>query len=86
MKTTYVIAFCLLVLSVVPGVHARDAKLPRIDLPSLKELPEGKYTVTLELKQLDGKPACLTLESSKGSITGVQRPVWRNPRARATHR
>lgn len=39
----------------------------------MKAVPEGKYTVTLELKQLDGVPAEVTLESRNGSIHGTDK-------------
>lgn len=77
MKTTYITAGLLTLFCWIPGRAAEPVAQPQPhpelqiqNVLDLSEIPEGIYSTTLELKQLDGIPATLRLEVRNGGITG----------------
>ena len=51
-----------------PGQESKPQKL---DVMALKAIPDGKYSVKLELKQLDGEAAAVELEAGVDRITSA---------------
>jgi hypothetical protein len=71
MKTSY----CLIVLAgaifwAIPA-RGQESKPQKVDVLALKAIPDGKYSVKLELKQLDGEAAAVELEARSGRITSA---------------
>lgn len=64
--------FLLLTLSFAPLCIAQDkVETPKIDVLAIKDLPGVRYSVPLELKQLDGKAMVVELHYENGVLKSV---------------
>lgn len=63
---------CLSLLCLVNPLVANSPKSASapVDVLRMAAIPDGKFSVSLQLKQLDGVPAKVTLESRAGGLEG----------------
>ena len=68
MKTLYTILALGLSLGLSSVLLGQEPKATALDVMAMTAIPDGRYAVTLELKQLDGTPATVELASRDGSL------------------
>ncbi len=69
MKTS-ILSLLMLAACLAPVCAQKAATTKQLDVLTLEAIPEGRYAVTLELKQLDGKPVNITLDSKDSQLSG----------------
>ncbi len=69
MKKRYFCLWAAVVCAALPAAPATGAEPAKTDVLALEAMPDGRYSVTLELKQLDGKPATVELTAKDGRLT-----------------
>jgi hypothetical protein len=71
MKSFYKL-FCAAVgILLITPVSAEDAKPAKVDVFAVKAIPEGKYSVRLELKERDGVAVTVELNVKDGRIVST---------------
>ena len=68
MKTLYIILALGISLGLGSVLLGQEPKATALDVMAMTAIPDGRYTVTLELKQLDGRAATVELTAKDGSI------------------
>lgn len=71
MKTLYQLIIVATGIFCMTPVSAQEPKSQKLDVMALKAIPNGKYSVKLELMQLDGEAATVELEARDGKITSA---------------
>jgi hypothetical protein len=71
MKAFYIPCLALICLAAPVSADPPKAAPTPVDVLKMAAIPDGKFSVSLQLKQLDGVPAKVTLESRGGGLQGT---------------